>query len=126
MDPNDSPRFRPFGCHVQVPVKVKKAKYSTSLDPRGYIPVYEYMINGQPIMWDRQTGYVFFTGIWKSLNNSKADIVKMVDSNPDLRVKKIRGGFLKIQGTWIPYEFALILCKRTAFHVRKELVPVFG
>ncbi|KAI7865063.1 hypothetical protein BDF14DRAFT_1828212 [Spinellus fusiger] len=125
MDPNDSPRFRPFGCHVQVPVKVKKAKYSTSLDPRGLL-VYEYMINGQPIMWDRETGYVHFTGIWKSLNNSKADIVKMVDSNPDLKVKKIRGGFLKIQGTWIPYEYALILCKRTAYHVRKELVPVFG
>lgn len=45
-------------------------------------------------------GYVHFTGIWKSLGNSKADIVKMVDSNPELKVKKIRGGFLKIQGTW--------------------------
>ncbi|KAG2178413.1 hypothetical protein INT44_001565 [Umbelopsis vinacea] len=123
---NDSPRFRPFASPSHKLIKVKKAKYSTSLDPRGYIPVYEYTINNQPIMWDRESGYVHFTGIWKSLGNSKADIVKMVDSNPDLKVKKIRGGFLKIQGTWIPYEFAYTLCRRTAWNVRKELVPIFG
>jgi hypothetical protein len=51
-------------------------------------------------MWDRETGYVHFTGIWKALGNSKSDIVKMVDSNPELGTKKIRGGFLRIQGTW--------------------------
>ncbi|KAI8394033.1 transcription regulator HTH, apses-type DNA-binding domain-containing protein, partial [Radiomyces spectabilis] len=123
---NDCPKFRPFSLPTQRLPKVKKAKYSTSLDPRGYIPVYEYIINGQPIMWDRESGYVHFTGIWKSLGNSKSDIVKMVDSNPELKVKKIRGGFLKIQGTWIPYEFAYILCKRTAWNVRKDLVPIFG
>ncbi|KAI8993674.1 transcription regulator HTH, apses-type DNA-binding domain-containing protein [Pilobolus umbonatus] len=123
---NDCPRFRPFVPSNQRMVKVKKAKYSTSLDPRGYIPVYEYTVNGQPIMWDRESGYVHFTGIWKALGNSKADIVKMVDSNPDLKVKKIRGGFLKIQGTWIPYSYAYTLCKRTAWNVRKELAAMFG
>ncbi|KAL9553352.1 hypothetical protein MBANPS3_003326 [Mucor bainieri] len=108
---SDCPRYRPFtpSTTAQRVVKVKKAKYSTSLDPRGYIP-----------------GYVHFTGIWKSLGNSKADIVKMVDSNPELKVKKIRGGFLKIQGTWIPYEYAYLLCKRTAWMVRKDLVAMFG
>ncbi|KAI8357267.1 transcription regulator HTH, apses-type DNA-binding domain-containing protein [Blakeslea trispora] len=126
INDSDCPKFRPFISHTQRITKVKKAKYSTSLDPRGYIPVYEYLINGQPIMWDRESGYVHFTGIWKSLGNSKADIVKMVDSNPELRVKKIRGGFLKIQGTWIPYEFAYILCKRTAWAIRKELFSIFG
>ncbi|KAI8080395.1 transcription regulator HTH, apses-type DNA-binding domain-containing protein [Thamnidium elegans] len=126
INDNDCPRFRPFASPTQRMIKVKKAKYSTSLDPRGYIPVYEYLINGQPIMWDRESGYVHFTGIWKSLGNSKADIVKMVDSNPELKVKKIRGGFLKIQGTWIPYEYAYILCKRTAWVVRKDLVAIFG
>lgn len=35
---NDCPRFRPFACPTQRKIKVKKAKYSTSLDPRGYIP----------------------------------------------------------------------------------------
>jgi hypothetical protein len=53
-----------------------------------------------PFPLNSKPGYVHFTGIWKSLGNSKADIVKMVDSNPELQVKKIRGGFLKIQGTW--------------------------
>ncbi|KAL7311356.1 hypothetical protein PS15m_009130 [Mucor circinelloides] len=106
--------------------------------------VYEYIINGTPIMWDRETGtasikhcsdqhthpqltgYVHFTGIWKALGNSKSDIVKMVDSNPELGTKKIRGGFLRIQGTWIPYDYAHLLCKRTAWNIRKELVPIFG
>ncbi|KAI8640992.1 transcription regulator HTH, apses-type DNA-binding domain-containing protein [Parasitella parasitica] len=124
---NDCPRYRPFASSTTHRTsKVKKAKYSTSLDPRGYIPVYEYLINGQPIMWDRESGYVHFTGIWKALGNSKADIVKMVDSNPELKVKKIRGGFLKIQGTWIPYEYAYLLCKRTAWMIRKDLVSLFG
>lgn len=77
-------------------------------------------------MWDRETGYVHFTGIWKALGNSKSDIVKMVDSNPELGTKKIRGGFLRIQGTWIPYDYAQLLCKRTAWHIRKDLVPIFG
>lgn len=62
--------------------------------------VYEYTVGNQPIMWDRETGFVHFTGIWKCLGNSKADIVRVVDSNPELGVTKIRGGFLKIQGTW--------------------------
>ncbi|KAI8328738.1 transcription regulator HTH, apses-type DNA-binding domain-containing protein, partial [Chlamydoabsidia padenii] len=123
---NDCPRFRPFASLPSMKLKVRKAKYSTSLDPRGYIPVYEYIINNQPIMWDRETGYVHFTGIWKALGNSKSDIVKMVDSNPELKVKKIRGGFLKIQGTWIPYEFAVILCRRTSWYIRKELTAIFG
>ncbi|CAO3593697.1 unnamed protein product [Absidia cylindrospora] len=124
---NDCPRFRPFAASLpNLKLKVRKAKYSTSLDPRGYIPVYEYMINHQPIMWDRETGYVHFTGIWKALGNSKSDIVKMVDSNPELQVKKIRGGFLKIQGTWIPYDFAAILCRRTSYPIRKELTALFG
>jgi hypothetical protein len=35
-----------------------------------------------------------------------ADIVKMVESEPDLasRIRRVRGGYLKIQGTWMPYE----------------------
>lgn len=35
-----------------------------------------------------------------------ADIVKMIDSQPDLAplIRRVRGGYLKIQGTWMPYE----------------------
>jgi len=35
-----------------------------------------------------------------------ADIVKMIDSQPELAsvIRRVRGGYLKIQGTWMPYE----------------------
>jgi hypothetical protein len=38
-----------------------------------------------------------------------ADIVKMIDSQPDLAplIRRVRGGYLKIQGTWMPYEVSL-------------------
>lgn len=37
---------------------------------------------------------------------SVADIVKMLESQPDLapQLRRVRGGYLKIQGTWMPYE----------------------
>ena len=40
-----------------------------------------------------------------------ADIVKMIDSQPDLAplIRRVRGGYLKIQGTWMPYEVIITL-----------------
>ncbi|CAG8508505.1 4867_t:CDS:2 [Diversispora eburnea] len=118
---NEPVAYRPYPV---TNMKIKRTKYSTSLDPRGYIPVYEFTINDQPIMWDRENGYVHFTGIWKALGNNKADIARLVDTHPDLAltIKKVRGGFLKIQGTWFAYE----LCRRTCYVVREELIPLFG
>ncbi|KAH0833367.1 hypothetical protein J3R83DRAFT_12468 [Lanmaoa asiatica] len=111
MDPSSSssssapapagPRFRPYASpHHQV----TKGRYITSNDPRGYIPVYEYPLNGQWIMMDIDDGYILWTGIWK------ADIVKMIDSQPDLApvIRRVRGGYLKIQGTWMPYEVSAL------------------
>ncbi|PHZ07205.1 DNA-binding domain of Mlu1-box binding protein MBP1, partial [Rhizopus microsporus ATCC 52813] len=105
---------------------IKSAKYATSQDSRGAIPVFQFEINGHPILWDSENGYVHFTGIWKALGNSKADIVKIVDGNPDLQVKKVRGGCLTIQGTWMPFESARALCVNNAWALRFDLVPVFG
>lgn len=107
---------------------VTKGRYITSNDPRGYIPVYEYPLNGQWIMMDSDDGYVLWTGIWKALGNSKADIVKMLDSQPELAplLRRVRGGYLKIQGTWMPYEVALRLSRRVAWTIREDLVPLFG
>lgn len=64
--------------------------------------VFEYDLYGHPIMWDQENLYVHFTGIWKALGKTKADIVKIIDANPILEtiIRKVRGGFLKIQGTW--------------------------
>ncbi|KZT40470.1 DNA-binding domain of Mlu1-box binding protein MBP1 [Sistotremastrum suecicum HHB10207 ss-3] len=118
-------KFTPFttGKH-----HVTKGRYITSNDPRGYVPVYEYPLNGQWIMMDVDDGYILWTGIWKALGNSKADIVKMIESQPDLapQLRRVRGGYLKIQGTWMPYEVAMKLSRRVAWTIREDLVPLFG
>jgi len=77
---------------------------------------------------DIDDGYILWTGIWKALGNSKADIVKMIDSQPDLAplIRRVRGGYLKIQGTWMPYEVALKLSRRVAWTIRDDLIPLFG
>ncbi|KAF9962228.1 hypothetical protein BGZ72_009306 [Mortierella alpina] len=79
-------------------------------------------------MWDQENLYVHFTGIWKALGKTKADIVKIIDANPILEtiIRKVRGGFLKIQGTWMPHQEAYDLAKKTCYKLRYELVPVFG
>ncbi|KEI37010.1 uncharacterized protein L969DRAFT_204943 [Mixia osmundae IAM 14324] len=108
--------------------KVSMTRYATSTDPRGYIPVFEYPLNGQTIMIDCETGFVHFTGIWKALGHTKADVVKLIESSPEISasVRKVRGGYLKIQGTWLPYDTALSLARRVAFSIRDDLVPLFG
>ncbi|KAI6025336.1 hypothetical protein BKA83DRAFT_4260198 [Pisolithus microcarpus] len=118
-------RFLPYASSKH---QVTKGRYITSNDRRGYIPVYEYPLNGQWIMMDIDDGYVLWTGIWKALGNSKADIVKMIDSQPDLAsvIRRVRGGYLKIQGTWMPYEVALRLSRRVAWPIRDDLIPLFG
>lgn len=62
----------------------KENKYSTSLDVRGYIPVYEYKIGEQTILWDIETKYVYWTSIWKALGRDKLDLAKIIDSNKEL------------------------------------------
>lgn len=90
--------------------------------------MYEFQLNDQTIMWDHATGFVHLTGIWKALGNSKADIVRLVDNHPELEgvIRRIRGGFLKIQGTWVPYDLCRRLAVRTCFAIRHALISVFG
>ncbi|EIW57981.1 DNA-binding domain of Mlu1-box binding protein MBP1 [Trametes versicolor FP-101664 SS1] len=125
--PANGTRFRPYASPDH---HVTKARYITSNDPRGYIPVYEYPLNGQWIMLDMDDGYVLWTGIWKDHTHGAptADIVKIIDSHPDLaaQLRRVRGGYLKIQGTWMPYEIALSLSRRVAWPIRYDLVPLFG
>ena len=54
--------------------------------------------------------------------------MKIIDSQPDLaaQLRRVRGGYLKIQGTWMPYEVALRLARRVAWPIREDLVPLFG
>lgn len=39
-------------------------------------------------------------------DSNLADIAKMIESQPNLAplIRRVRGGYLKIQGTWMPYE----------------------
>ncbi|OAV93753.1 hypothetical protein PTTG_06235 [Puccinia triticina 1-1 BBBD Race 1] len=108
--------------------RVSMTRYATSTDPRGYIPVFEYPLNGQYIMIDCETGMVHFTGIWKALGHTKADVVKLVESDPTIApyLRKVRGGYLKIQGTWLPFDTAKTLARRVAWQIRYDLVPLFG
>ena len=50
--------------------------------------------------------YFLFYGNPDAHPRTTADIVKMIDSQPDLAslIRRVRGGYLKIQGTWMPYE----------------------
>ncbi|ORY86704.1 transcription regulator HTH, apses-type DNA-binding domain-containing protein, partial [Leucosporidium creatinivorum] len=100
----------------------------TSTDSRGHIPVLEYPLRGQTIMIDTETRMCHWTGIWKALGKSKADVVRLIESQPEIagRIRKIRGGYLKVQGTWMPYEIAQELCRRVAWDIRHDLVPLFG
>ncbi|CAE6460373.1 unnamed protein product [Rhizoctonia solani] len=113
MAPLDPPSSVPPQVLYMTPNhRVTKARYVTSSDPRGYVPVYEYPLNGQWIMMDTDDGYVLWTGIWKALGNSKADIVKILESQPDLATKLRR--------------VALELARRVAWNIRYDLVPLFG
>lgn len=126
---------------------IELKKYSTSaLDlNRTFLTVYQYKVNNQYIIWDYETGLVHLTGMWKatlandllininsknSVNyGSKADIVKLLESTPkeyQPYIKRIRGGFLKIQGTWMPHKLCQILARRFCYNIRYELIPIFG
>lgn len=52
----------------------------------------------------------------------QADIVKMIDSQPDLApvIRRVRGGYLKIQGTWMPYEVRISVSyiQHRSLHIR--------
>ncbi|KAF8704628.1 hypothetical protein RHS03_05839, partial [Rhizoctonia solani] len=123
MAPLDHPSPNPPQVLYMTPNhRVTKARYVTSSDPRGYVPVYEYPLNGQWIMMDTDDGYVLWTGIWK------ADIVKILESQPDLasKLRRVRGGYLKMQGTWMARDVALELARRVAWNIRYDLVPLFG
>ncbi|KAG8932811.1 hypothetical protein FRC02_000495 [Tulasnella sp. 418] len=107
---------------------VTRGRYITSNDPRGYVPVYEYLVNNQWIMMDMDDGYILWTSICKALGKTKAELVKMFEHQQDLipQLRKVKGGFLKIQGTWIPHEAAVTMARKIAWPIRNDLVPFFG
>lgn len=125
---------------------VASKQYSAPvLDPaRAHLSVYEYQVGTQWVIWDHDTGNVLLTSLWRAAQEGsapavdangapkpapKADIVKLLESTPKALqegIKRVRGGFLKIQGTWVPYALCRRLARRFCYHIRFELVPLFG
>lgn len=123
-------------------------KYSApALDPtRSHLVVYEYPLGAHWVIWDYETGYVHLTGLWRAAlheqaqqqnkngvvvvkPNAKADIVKLLESTPKALhgyITRVRGGFLKIQGTWMPFDLCKRLARRFCYYIRFRLVPIFG
>lgn len=103
-------------------------KYTTAVDPRNFLTTLEYKVNGQSIIWDYNTGYVHLTAIWKALGNNKADILNLLDNAPELEpyLRRVRGGFLKIQGSWLDFDHCYKLAAKICWKIRYALVPVFG
>lgn len=113
---------------------------------RSHLLVYEYPLATQWVIWDYETGYTHLTGLWRAAlhehalhknkdgvvhvkPNAKADIVKLLELTPQALhpyIKRVRGGFLKIQGTWVPHSLCKRLARSFCYYVRYQLVPIFG
>ncbi|KAH3685615.1 hypothetical protein WICPIJ_003415 [Wickerhamomyces pijperi] len=111
-------------------LKIEKKKYTTNIDSRNFLTVFEYVLGGNWVIWDYHHGLVFFTGLYKICNEGeKWDYLKIIDKysvNNMSSVKRIRGGYLKIQGTWIPYKLAYEMASRFCYKYRYQLTPLFG
>lgn len=112
---------------------IQKNVYNTSQDERGYISVFEFTSNnGTIVMWDSECGYVNWTSIRKAMGWSKRgegrNIMKEMEyvEKTAKDIRKIRGGILKIQGTWIPFDDAYEAAKEYCWDIRYELVQIFG
>lgn len=129
------------------PSIVTKKYTALALDPlKSHLMVYEYAVGAHWVIWDHDTGYVHLTGLWRAAlqerslqknadgvlhvkANSKADIVKLLELTPKSLhqfIKRVRGGFLKIQGTWVPFHLCRKLALRFCYYIRYKLVPIFG
>ncbi|GAA5994323.1 hypothetical protein JCM5350_006544 [Sporobolomyces pararoseus] len=119
--------FTPF----ETKKRVREKDYTTNADPRGHIPVYEFRIGNtgtNKVLVDRETSFVYITGILKALGKVKAEITRLIENQPEIDsvLRKIRGGASAVQGTWLPYEYAKMVSQRIAWPIRDELIPVFG
>lgn len=113
-----------------------KQDYTTSSDPRGYLPVFQYNTsNSNTIMWDRDDYWVNWSSIRKALGIGKHKSVKQRDTAFEevdavlsncIEVRRVRGGILKIQGVWVPFHKAKWGAEQVGWKIREELVPLFG
>ncbi|KAJ1018074.1 hypothetical protein NDA16_004943 [Ustilago loliicola] len=106
----------------------RKGKYATTGGDRGFMTVFEYDVRGHTMMIDVDTSFVRFTSITQALGKNKVNFGRLVRTCPALEphISKLKGGYLSIQGTWLPYDLAKELSRRIAWEIRDHLVPLFG
>nr|QOU81785.1 hypothetical protein [Sporisorium reilianum] len=106
----------------------RKGKYATTGGDRGFMTVFEYDVRGHTMMIDVDTSFVRFTSITQALGKNKVNFGRLVRTCPalDPHITKLKGGYLSIQGTWLPYDLAKELSRRIAWEIRDHLVPLFG
>ncbi|SNX87635.1 uncharacterized protein MEPE_06345 [Melanopsichium pennsylvanicum] len=106
----------------------RKGKYATTGGDRGFMAVFEYDVRGHTMMINVDTSFVRFTSITQALGKTKVNFGRLIRNCPalDPHITKLKGGYLSIQGTWLPYDLAKELSRRIAWEIRDHLVPLFG
>ncbi|KIS66714.1 uncharacterized protein UMAG_04778 [Mycosarcoma maydis] len=106
----------------------RKGKYATAGGESGFMTVFEYDVRGHTMMIDVDTSFVRFTSITQALGKNKVNFGRLVKTCPalDPHITKLKGGYLSIQGTWLPFDLAKELSRRIAWEIRDHLVPLFG
>lgn len=86
-------------------------------------PVFEMMVNGVAVMRRRNDSSLNATQILKVAGIDKSKRSKILEREILIGThEKVQGGYGKYQGTWVPYERALDLCKQ--YFVYDLLLPL--
>ncbi|KAJ3933443.1 MAG: hypothetical protein NXY57DRAFT_871216, partial [Lentinula lateritia] len=84
--------------------------------------VYEYPLNGQVIMMDKEDNFILWSSLWKA--HTKVNVARILQLRPDLsrEVRIIKLGDDKIHGTWMPFHVRSTI----AWPIKEQLTPFFG
>jgi hypothetical protein len=85
--------------------------------------VFELQVNGVAVMRRRHDSSLNATQILKVAGVEKSKRTKVLEKEilPGAH-EKVQGGYGKYQGTWIPFDRAVALCKQ--YHVYDVLLPL--
>ncbi|KAH7873094.1 uncharacterized protein C8R40DRAFT_1050768 [Lentinula edodes] len=80
--------------------------------------VYEYAVNGQLIMMDKEDNFILWSSLWK------VNVSRILQLRPDLsrEVRIIKVGDNEIHGTWMPFHVRSTI----AWPIKEQLTPFFG
>ncbi|KAF9426970.1 hypothetical protein BGZ94_005718 [Podila epigama] len=96
--------------------EIFKAKYSG-------VPVFEMRCGGVAVMKRRSDSYLNATQILKVARFDKPSRTRILEREVQTGPhEKVQGGYGKYQGTWVPFERGLSLCKE--YNVDKMLQPL--